>query len=119
MGLTKGIDIPPRSPRRIGVVQSDQRDKTRKVSIHYTVKHPKYGKYVRRRTVLHVHDEENRSKVGDQVEIAECRPISKTKSWVLVRILSATTSEADLPAEAAVEAADALEAGGPPQRASA
>ena len=89
MGLTKGIDIPPRSPRRIGVVQSDQRDKARKVSIHYTVKHPKYGKYVRRRTVLHVHDEENRSKVGDQVEIAECRPISKTKSWILLRVIKA------------------------------
>ncbi len=115
VGLTKSIDIPQRSPRRIGVVQSDQRDKTRKVAIHYTVKHRKYGKHVRRRTVLHVHDEENRSKVGDRVEIAECRPISKTKSWVLIRILGATTPEADRPADAAAEAADPLETGGPPE----
>ncbi|MDY7108330.1 MAG: 30S ribosomal protein S17 [Planctomycetota bacterium] len=71
----------------MGVVQSEARDKTRKVAIQYSVKHPKYGKYVRRRTVLHVHDEDNVSRVGDTVEIAECRPVSKTKSWVLLRVL--------------------------------
>ncbi|MCA9289827.1 MAG: 30S ribosomal protein S17 [Phycisphaerales bacterium] len=73
--------------RRIGVVESDARDKTRTVSINYSVKHPKYGKYIRRRTRLHVHDEGNASKVGDRVEIAECRPVSKTKSWVLLRVI--------------------------------
>jgi small subunit ribosomal protein S17 len=71
----------------VGVVESDARAKTRKVAIHYSVRHPKYGKYVRRRTVLHVHDEKGLSKVGDTVEIAECRPMSKTKSWVLLRVL--------------------------------
>jgi len=83
----KDINLPERAPRRIGVVESDARNKTRKVSIAYLVKHPKYGKFLRNRTVLHVHDEQNESRVGDRVEIAECRPISKTKSWVLVRVV--------------------------------
>ncbi len=87
MGRLKEIKIPERSPRRVGVVESDARDKTRKVVIHFTMKHPKYGKYIRRRTLLHVHDEENASRAGDRVEIAECRPISKTKFWTLLRIL--------------------------------
>lgn len=81
------INISERSPRKVGVVTSDARDKTRKVAISFSVKHPKYGKYIRRRTVLQVHDEQNESKVGDRVEVAECRPLSKTKSWVLVKVL--------------------------------
>ncbi|MHC4948509.1 MAG: 30S ribosomal protein S17 [Planctomycetota bacterium] len=85
----RDIKIPEGSHRRLGVVESDARDKTRKVSISFSVKHPKYGKYIRRRTVLHVHDEKNESKAGDRVEIAECRPISKTKSWVLLRVVEA------------------------------
>ena len=87
MAHVTDIEIPKRSPRKVGVVESDTRDKTRKVRIDFTVKHPKYGKYVRRRTVLHVHDEKNESHVGDKVEVAECRPISKTKTWVLLRVL--------------------------------
>jgi small subunit ribosomal protein S17 len=83
----KEIEVTDRSPRRVGVVESDGRDKTRKVAIRYLVKHSKYGKFIRRRTVLHVHDENNESRVGDRVEIAECRPISKTKSWTLVRVI--------------------------------
>jgi small subunit ribosomal protein S17 len=79
--------IPETSPRRIGVVESDKRSKTRKVVIAYAGKHPKYGKYLRKRTVLQVHDEKNESRLGDRVEVAECRPLSKTKSWVLVRIV--------------------------------
>jgi small subunit ribosomal protein S17 len=79
--------ITDRSPRLIGTVEGDRRDKTRKVVIGYSARHPKYGKYVRRRTVLHVHDEANESRTGDRVEIAECRPISKTKSWMLVRVV--------------------------------
>ena len=71
----------------IGVVESDARDKSRKVVVNYLRKHPKYGKYVRQRTVLQVHDENNESHVGDKVEVEECRPISKTKSWRLVRIV--------------------------------
>jgi small subunit ribosomal protein S17 len=72
---------------KIGVVETDQRAKTRKVVVNYLAKHPKYGKYVRQRTVLHVHDENNESKSGDVVEVAPCRPLSKTKSWKLVRIV--------------------------------
>lgn len=87
MAQSVQIEVPESSPRRIGVVESDARDKTIKVAIRYQVRHRKYGKYIRRKTVLHVHDEENVSKVGDTVEIAECRPISKTKSWVLTRVM--------------------------------
>jgi small subunit ribosomal protein S17 len=83
----KELNIPEKSPRKVGVVESDRRDKTRKVAIRYSVKHPKYGKYVRRRTILHVHDEQNTSRRGDTVEIAECRPISKTKSWTVLRVV--------------------------------
>lgn len=73
---------------RIGTVESDTRDKTRKVVVEFLAKHPKYGKYLRKRTVLHVHDEENASKKGDKVEVAPCRPVSKTKAWKLVRVVS-------------------------------
>ncbi|HWB19588.1 MAG TPA: 30S ribosomal protein S17 [Phycisphaerales bacterium] len=71
----------------MGVVTSDKRNKTRKVSIVFSTKHPKYGKYVRKSTDLHVHDEQNQSKAGDRVEIAECRPMSKTKSWTITRVV--------------------------------
>lgn len=91
------ITVPENSPRRIGVVESDKRTKTRKVVIPYVDKHPKYGKYVKKRTVLHVHDEKNESRVGDRVEIAECRPISRTKSWILVRVVERGLGKADLP----------------------
>ncbi len=47
--------------------------------VNYQTKHPKYGKYLKRRTVLHAHDEKNEAKEGDMVEIAECRPLSRTK----------------------------------------
>ena len=72
---------------KIGVVESDKRAKTRKVVLSYVDKHPKYGKYIQKRTVLHVHDEGNVSRNGDIVEIAQCRPLSKTKQWKLVRIV--------------------------------
>lgn len=75
------------APTRIGVVESDQRNKTRKVVVRFLAQHPKYGKFIRRRTVLHVHDESNESHNGDLVEVAECRPLSKTKSWRLVRVV--------------------------------
>ncbi len=101
MGHLKELQIPQRSPRRVGIVESDARDKTRKVAIHYSVRHPKYGKYIRRRTLLQVHDENNVSRVGDRVEVAECRPVSKTKSWVLLRVLKsgAAPAAATAPAE--------------------
>lgn len=87
MSHTHDIKVPEKSPRKIGIVESDKRDKTRKVAINFSVKHPKYGKYMKKKTVLHVHDEKNASKLGDRVEIAECRPISRTKSWILLRVV--------------------------------
>ncbi|OHB81482.1 MAG: 30S ribosomal protein S17 [Planctomycetes bacterium RBG_16_64_12] len=72
----------------IGVVTGDQTAKTRRVEIPRLVRHARYGKYLRRRTVCHVHDENNLSQRGDTVEITECRPRSKTKRWELVRVLS-------------------------------
>jgi len=68
-------------------VVSKSGDKSIKVAIEYKVKHPKYGKYVRRRTTYKVHDEHNQAGVGDVVEFAECRPMSKTKSRRLVRVV--------------------------------
>ena len=70
-----------------GVVVSDSGNKSIKVTIDFKVKHPQYGKYVKRRTKLGVHDEHNQADVGDLVEVAQCRPHSKTKSWRLVRIV--------------------------------
>jgi small subunit ribosomal protein S17 len=72
---------------RTGVVTSDKADKTIRVVVDYSTKHPLYGKYIRRRTVLHVHDEKNEAKVGDRVEVVSCRPRSKMKRWRLVRIV--------------------------------
>ncbi|MEQ8850728.1 MAG: 30S ribosomal protein S17 [Phycisphaerales bacterium] len=72
---------------RVGVVESDKADKTRKVVVSFLAKHPKYGKYVQKRTVLHVHDENNDSRLGDRVEVIPSRPYSKTKSWKLLRVI--------------------------------
>src|SRR5207247_9092325 len=72
----------------VGVVTSDKMNKTRRVEIPRLVKHPRYGKYIRRRTVCHVHDEQNASRTGDTVEIMESRPLSKTKHWRLVRVVT-------------------------------
>lgn len=70
-----------------GKVVSDRMDKSFVVAIERTVKHPLYGKFIRRTTKLHVHDENNEAKLGDVVEIKECRPFSRTKSHILVRIV--------------------------------
>lgn len=80
-------------PTRVGVVTSSVRDKTIKLTVSYQVRHPKYGKYIRRRTVLHAHDEQNECHNGDLVEVMQCRPISKTKSWRLIRVLRAAPRE--------------------------
>jgi len=76
-------------PKRveIGIVMSDKTAKTRRVEIPRLVKHPRYGKYLRRKTVCYVHDENNESKSGDLVEIIESRPTSRMKRWALVRIV--------------------------------
>jgi len=70
-----------------GVVISNSGDKSIKVAIDFKVKHPKYGKYVKRQTKFGVHDEHNKAGMGDMVEVAQCRPYSKTKSWRLVRVV--------------------------------
>jgi small subunit ribosomal protein S17 len=69
-----------------GRVVSDKMDKSITVLIERRVKHPIYHKYVRRSTKLHAHDENNKCKMGDLVTICETRPISKSKSWCLVKI---------------------------------
>jgi len=81
-----------RRPTRIGVVRSAARDKTIKVVVGYQVMHPKYGKYLQRQTVLHAHDERNEAGSGDLVEVAACRPLSKTKHWRLVRVIEKAAS---------------------------
>jgi len=81
---------------KVGVVESDKRSKTRKVVVSYMASHPKYGKYIRRRTVLHVHDEKNESRTGDVVECVQCRPLSKTKCWQLVKIVEKRAEKAAL-----------------------
>ena len=74
---------------RTGTVVSDKGQKTIRVRFDYTVKHSKYGKYYRRSTTLHTHDEQNEARMGDLVEVASCRPISKLKCWRLMRVLRA------------------------------
>jgi len=71
-----------------GVVLSDKMDKTITVMIERKIKHPLYGKYIKRSTKLHVHDEKNECSIGDTVAIAECCPMSRTKSWALVEVLN-------------------------------
>jgi small subunit ribosomal protein S17 len=70
-----------------GVVASDKGDKTIKVVVKFQTKHPKYGKIMKKRTVLHCHDEKNEAKEGDTVEIGECRPLSRTKHHRLLRVV--------------------------------
>ncbi|MCP4366061.1 MAG: 30S ribosomal protein S17 [Planctomycetes bacterium] len=71
----------------IGVVSSDKMNRTIVVRVEKLRKHPRYGKYVKSITVYKTHDQENKAKVGDKVEIIETRPLSKTKRWRLVKIL--------------------------------
>ena len=79
----------PRSDLRTiqGVVASDKGDKTIKVVVNYLTRHPKYGKFLKHRSVLHAHDATNQAKEGDVVEIAECRPLSRTKHHLLLRVV--------------------------------
>ena len=83
-------EVQTRGQRRtaVGVVTSDKMNKTRRVEIPRLVKHQRYGKYIRRRAICHVHDEQNESHTGDTVEIMETRPLSKTKMWRLVRVVT-------------------------------
>jgi small subunit ribosomal protein S17 len=101
-------------PKRqlIGVVKSDKMNKSRRVEIERLVQHKRYGKFMRRRTVCHVHDENNESHEGDTVEIIEAPPRSKLKRWDLLRIvtrcqqvdIAAMRAAAELNAEAELAA---------------
>ena len=91
---------PPEAPARtrrkteVGVVTSDKMDKTRRIEIERLVPHPKYGKFLRRRTICHAHDALNATHVGDIVEIMETRPLSKLKRWRIVRVVRAGAQQA-------------------------
>src|SRR5437762_13161048 len=97
--IKRGGTPQPDRPRALlrtirGVVASDKGHKTIKVVVEYQMRHAKYGKYLKRRTVLHAHDEKNEAHEGDTVEIAECRPLSKTKHHRLLRIVQKAPEKA-------------------------
>ncbi len=75
----------------IGRVLSNKMEQTATVVVERRVKHPMYGKYVRRSKKYHVHDADNALNIGDVVQIKECRPLSKTKSWTLDKVLEAAS----------------------------
>ena len=77
----------------VGRVVSDKMDKTVSVAIERLIKHPVYGKYIRRTTKVLAHDAANECKSGDRVAISECRPISKNKSWSVVNVVERSTDK--------------------------
>ena len=99
----------PTSGKRIlqGIVTRDKTAKTRRVEVQRLVRHPKYGKYIKQRTICYVHDEKNDSHLGDTVEIIESRPLSKTKRWALVKIVTKAPSRTLSNLEGAVAGSDA------------
>jgi small subunit ribosomal protein S17 len=102
--MAEATQIPTetRGSRRVevGIVTSDKMNKTRRVEIPRLVKHPRYGKYIKRRTICYVHDEKNESRQGDTVEIMETRPISKNKTWRLVSVVKKAPEQAVAPTDA-------------------
>ena len=74
-----------------GLVTSNAGDKSATIMIERRIKHPVYGKFIKRSTKLHVHDEANECNKGDTILVEECRPMSKTKSWKLVKIVEKAT----------------------------
>ena len=72
---------------KLGVVSSNRMDKTITVNVERKVKHPLYGKFVKKTTKFHAHDEKNECSIGDTVKIMESRPMSKTKRWRLVEVV--------------------------------
>jgi small subunit ribosomal protein S17 len=93
-------------PRRIleGNVVSDQNDKTITVLVERRFRHPVYKKYIKSTTKYRAHDENNQCKIGDRVQIIECRPISKNKKWTLVTDAASASDPAAKPAKAAAPA---------------
>jgi small subunit ribosomal protein S17 len=102
------MSTPARNTRRktlIGFVSSKMGDKSVKVTVPYKTPHPLYHKVINRKTVLHVHDEKNETKMGDKIEVMETRPISRLKRWRVIRVVEASigldlvaVSEADVAA---------------------
>jgi small subunit ribosomal protein S17 len=76
-----------RQGNKVGRVVSNKADKTVTIKIERQVQHPLYGKYIKRTSKVHAHDEENSCNEGDLVKIAQCRPLSKTKAWIVVEIV--------------------------------
>ncbi len=84
----EGVEAQAKVKRsQVGRVVSDKMDKTVTVRLERLVKHPLYGKYIRRSSKVHAHDETNECREGDTVRIAETRPASKTKSWQVVEVV--------------------------------
>jgi small subunit ribosomal protein S17 len=99
--MAETVKKPARGSRRtlVGTVTRDKMDKTRRVEITRLVKHPRYNKYIKRRTICYAHDEKNEARNGDVVEIMETRPLSKLKNWRLIRVVTKSpTAGAELPA---------------------
>ena len=90
----------------LGIVTRDKTSKTRRVEVERLVRHPKYGKFVKRRTVCYAHDEKNESHLGDTVEIVESRPLSKLKRWELIKIVTKAPSRTLSNLEGAVAGSD-------------
>ncbi|MCY0388294.1 30S ribosomal protein S17 [Robbsia sp. Bb-Pol-6] len=86
---TAAVPTKPLKRTLVGTVTSNKMDKTVTVLVEHRVKHPLYGKYVVRSKKYHAHDEANTYNEGDQVEISESRPISKTKAWAVSRLITA------------------------------
>jgi small subunit ribosomal protein S17 len=95
----------------IGVVTGDKCAKTRRVEIDRMVRHAKYGKILKRRTVCHVHDEKNESGMGDKVEIIECPPKSRLKRWELIRVVEKSSAVDIAAMRAAAKQAEAAATG--------
>jgi len=101
-----------RNKRRVieGVVSSDAMDKSITVRVERILKHRKYKKYIRRHSTVHAHDEQNEAKAGDRVEVMECRPLSKTKRFRLLRVLDRTSLPAGALNPAQLQAAATADA---------
>ena len=94
MASVTKVQVAEKSARTLtGTVVSNKMNKTISVSVERLVKHPAYGKYVRRTTKLLAHDENNECRAGDTVAIAECRPLSRHKAWRLVRVIERAPAE--------------------------
>lgn len=117
MADTSGTPATPTTKttgRRVleGIVTRDKTSKTRRVEVQRLVRHAKYGKFVKRRTVCYVHDEKNESHLGDTVEIIESRPLSKLKRWQLVKIVKKAPSRTLSNLEGAVAGSDVVDPAG-------